>query len=385
MGGYECSDQLNCFGERANLLETSGHLALLDSDYKDLSQFSIKTVREGIRWSRVEKKPYVYDWSTVIFMFEKAKVNNIQQVWDICHFGYPDDLTPLHPMFTRRFVALCRAFVILYRQYFPTEILVVTPINEVSFISWLGGEKKGTSPYCNGQGWDVKYNLMKAYIAAIAAMKEVDASIRILTTEPLINVIASENATPETKEYTERKNESQYQSLEILSGNMCPELGGKPEYLDILGFNYYFNNQWIADDPTCLNWRERPYDKGWKSLAYLLINCYKRYGKAIVLAETSHAGEFRPEWMAGIGEECSLVLQQGVPLWGVCIYPIIDRTDWDYPEIWHHSGLWDADISGDNEPPGRILDERYADTLLKIQQEIGPLLNKNRRTELLSL
>ncbi len=26
---------------------------------------------------------------------------------------------------------------------------------------------------------------------------------------------------------------------------------------------------------------------------------------------------------------------------GVCLYPIIDRPDWDNPNHWHNSGLWD--------------------------------------------
>jgi len=29
----------------------------------------------------------------------------------------------------------------------------------------------------------------------------------------------------------------------MITGRMCPELGGQPEYMDIAGFNYYYNNQ----------------------------------------------------------------------------------------------------------------------------------------------
>jgi hypothetical protein len=32
-----------------------------------------------------------------------------------------------------------------------------------------GCDVHGTSPYCRGQGWEVKYHLMKAYIEGIAA------------------------------------------------------------------------------------------------------------------------------------------------------------------------------------------------------------------------
>jgi hypothetical protein len=98
-------------------------------------------------------------------------------------------------MFARRFAHLCRAFVILYRSIVPTGNLIVTPINEVSFLSWLGGDARGTSPIVSGLGWEVKYMLMKAYIEGIKAMKEVDPTIRILTTEPLVNMVTPENPT----------------------------------------------------------------------------------------------------------------------------------------------------------------------------------------------
>ena len=148
MGGFECTDKLNAFGHRVNFLEITGHLALLAEDYQRIKEFNIRTVREGIRWSQVEKRPFEYDWSAVIQMMNTAKRNGIQVVWDLCHFGFPDDLTPLHPLFARRFASLSRAFVEMYRKYEPDGTLMVTPINEVSFLSWLGGDVRGTSPYC---------------------------------------------------------------------------------------------------------------------------------------------------------------------------------------------------------------------------------------------
>ncbi len=101
--GFECTDQLNCFGNRVDFLPLTGHLQLLREDYEQLDRFNLRTVREGIRWSQVERVPYQYDWSTVEIMLAEGHRQGIQQVWDLCHFGYPDDLTPLHPMFARRF------------------------------------------------------------------------------------------------------------------------------------------------------------------------------------------------------------------------------------------------------------------------------------------
>jgi hypothetical protein len=199
-------------------------------------------VREGIRWSQVEQKPFTYDWTVVRRMMEGARLHGIQQLWDICHFGYPDDLTPLHPMFARRFAALCRAFARLFRSIDPTSPLIVTPMNEVSFVSWLGGDVRGTSPYCVGQGWEVKYMLMKAYIEGIEALKEVDPGVRILTTEPLVRITHGIGATRTERATARQHHEQQFQVTDILAGRMCPELRGRPEYLDLLGFNFYYNN-----------------------------------------------------------------------------------------------------------------------------------------------
>lgn len=147
MAGFECADHQNAFGDRVDLIEITGHDRFINEDYKSLKDLEIKTVREGIRWSKVEKTPYNYDWTQVEEIIINAKNNGIQVIWDICHFGFPDDLTPLHPMFARRFSHICQAFVKKYRSLIPYGELIITPINEVSFLSWLGGDARGTSPY----------------------------------------------------------------------------------------------------------------------------------------------------------------------------------------------------------------------------------------------
>ena len=371
MGGYECTDQLNAFGNRVDFLNVTNHLELLNEDYQDLHPFGIGTVREGIRWSFVEKTPYHYDWSTVQVLLDAGKRHGIQQVWDLCHFGYPDDLTPLHPMFARRFSALCRAFVKFYRSQRPDDVLIVTPINEVSFMSWLGGEVRGTSPYCVGQGWEVKYRLMRAYVEGVAALRAADPGIRILTTEPLINIVPPPGATAEQRRRIKESHNHQFQAVDILAGRMCPELGGKPEYVDILGFNYYYDNQWQLDPYQRIPWAEEPADPRWQPLHKLLLAAHKRYKRPVVITETSHPGIDRPSWIKMIAKECTTVLRKGVPLWGVCLYPIIDRPDWDHFTPWHRAGLWDAGLRADDQPYHRVLYQPYAKALLAAQTKVA--------------
>ena len=364
MAGYECTDQLNHYGNRVDLLTLTDHIEQIHTDYSLLSEVNISTVREGIRWSKVEQKPYEYDFSTVKSMIDAGKAQNIQQIWDICHFGYPDDLSPLHPHFERRFVALCEAFVRFYRQTSPEGLLIITPINEVGFISWLGGDHASTTPYCRGMGWDVKYSLIRAYIQGIIAMRVIDPGILIMTTEPIVNIVPPLNASPAEILIAQEQHEFQYQALDMLTGKICPELGGHPDLIDYTGFNFYYNNQWISNVFDFLPWANLDPDPRWRGLSSLFLEAYQRFGKPCVLAETSHSGEHRPNWIELITKECIKAIEFGVPLKGICLYPIIDRPDWDHLHNWHHSGLWDA---SEHEPGARWINEQYAATILESQ------------------
>ena len=372
MAGYECTDHLNIFGKRVDFLNVTRHLDSLDQDYRNLDLLDIRTVREGIRWSRIEKKPYTYDWTAVERMMEGARRHGIQQVWDICHFGYPDDLNPLHPMFARRFAAVCAAFAKFFRSLDATGPLIVTPINEVSFLSWLGGEVGRTSPYRIGQGWDVKYRLMQAYIEGVEAMKEVDPGVRILTTEPLVHFTYSRGAGPAEQAAARVYHEEQFQVTEILSGRSCPELRGRTEYLDLLGYNFYYNNQWVKAPQETLDWKNT--DERWTPLHKLLKDAHARYQRPLVLTETSHPKEDRPLWMDMIARECVATLQAEVPLLGVCWYPIIDRPDWDHLDVWHQSGIWDR-AAGDNDQFERKLNEPTAQAFFRAQEQVANQFN----------
>ena len=373
--GYECTDQQNAFGNRVDFLPLTNHLARLDNDYRDISDLNIRTVREGIRWSQVERRAYVYDWTVVRQMLERGKALGIQQIWDICHFGYPDDLTPLHPMFARRFAAICRAFVPIYREIFPDGPLIVTPINEVSFISWLGGDVRGTVPYCTRQGFEVKYGLIRAYIEGIAAMREIDSNVLIMTTEPLVNMVPPLKASRQEIANARHAHENQYQAVDMLIGRLNPELGGAPHMVDVVGLNFYYNNQWVIPTYELLPWGDEGHDPRFRRLHLLFLEVYKRYRKPIALTETSHPGIDRPAWIRMIARECAAAKQVGVPLEGICLYPIIDRPDWDHIERpWHRSGLWDASPDGvdilPGQTPGRHLNQPYAEALQQAQQMI---------------
>jgi hypothetical protein len=366
MAGYECADLINRSGERIDILSATGHDERAAEDYNHLVGTGIKTVREGIRWSQVEKKPFVYDFTEVLNRMEAAKETEVQQLWDLCHFGYPDDLFPTHPKFSLRFSALCYAFAKFYKEHSDAP-LVVTPINEIGFLSWYSGEVKGTVPFVSGSSADIRYNLCKASIEGIQALLEVIPGTRILLSESLIKIHPREGEplSPEIQQL----NEEQYMVTDMIGGYKHPELGGNPQFLDILGFNFFPNCQ-REHKGDILPWHPVKSSR-WVPFSILLHEAYMRYKKPILISGTGHVGENRPEWLNGITNECISAMLCGVDLLGICLSSAIEKPMWDKPDVYLETGLWD--LPPDKESRERILNQPYLDALIACQYKMSNL------------
>lgn len=365
IGGYECADMINNTGNRVNLLRATFHDTHIDEDYQLLTEAGIRTVREGIVWSAVEKQPYEYDFSEVTARIRAAQKWGVQQLWDICHFGYATDLVPAHPQFVHRFAALCTAFLKHFRSL-SNEAFFFCPINEMSFISWLGGDMRGTVPFAVNSGWDVKYHLAKAAIAGIQAVREIEPAAQVMLVEPMIK-IHPRSEEPDV-DGIRGHNESQFEAMDLVTGRKCPELGGKPEYMNYAGFNYYYNNQWVHCSHT-LDWRDQPYLG--TPFSQLLALAYERFGVPVILSETGHFDEDRSLWMEMITTECIKAMEQGVDLRGICIYPVLDRPDWDYLDKYIACGIWGYRPDGT-----RTVEQSYLNTVKACIARTDAFLNK---------
>lgn len=343
MGGYECADHINRSGERVNLLKVTEHDIRFMEDYRDLITLGIRVVREGICWSEIEKAPYVFDFSQVEARIKAANATGMQILWDLCHFGYPEGIYPTHPHFCSRFEALCSNFA-KFHKIVTRQQLYVVPINEISFLSWYSGEARGTVPFSVNSGFDIKYQLCKAAIRGIETLKNVDPNCRVILIEPLISIHGNEEA---DLTRINAINEYQYQAMDIIAGRMCAELGGKESYLDILGFNYYSNSQW-EDGVGALPWPETIPRR--TRVSTMLKDAYLRYNRPLFLSETGHYGQGRAAWIQEIAQECCIAIIDGIPLLGACIYPVIDRPDWDNLSCYYDCGIFDLDDHNNRIP-----------------------------------
>jgi hypothetical protein len=144
----------------------------------------------------------------------------------------------------------------------------------------------------------------------------------------------------------------------MIAGVLHPELGGAAKYLDIVGSNFYYDNEWVYD-ADYIPWNEETLHQDWVPLHRLIEQVYMRYRRPIIISETSHYGSNRPAWMRMIIQETKKILVQDIPFIGVCIYPIIDRSDWENDDHWHNSGLWDYSLGKEGRHL-RVLAQDYA-------------------------
>ncbi|KQT54089.1 glycosyl transferase family 1 [Aureimonas sp. Leaf454] len=322
-GGFESSSHRRIRDRlRLDMIAATGHDTHAESDFRALADHGILTVRDGLRWHRIETAPGRYDWSSLEEQLRAARASGTEVVWDILHYGWPDDIDIWRPDFVERFAAFAAEAAMVVSASTPGTPFFA-PVNEISFFSWGGGDAGYLNPFAHGRGHELKVQLCRAAVAAMEAILAVVPRARFVHADPVINVICDPSR-PHEAPFAEGHRQAQFQAWDIMAGRAWPQVGGREALLDIVGVNYYFNNQWIHGGP--------PIDIGhplYKPFRAILIETYARYGRPIFVAETGTEGERRPAWFAYICSEVRAAMRAGVPVEGICLYPILDHPGWD--------------------------------------------------------
>lgn len=333
LGGFECSTHNTRDHRRLDLVQASGHDNFLAEDYALLRQVGVSTVREGLRWHLIEAAPGRYDFSSVLPIMGEARKQGVQVIWDLCHYGWPDYLDIYKPDFVEHFARFAGAFARLLGAELPGTPFIC-PVNEISFFAWAGGDAAYFNPLSKKRGPELKMQLVRACIQAIEAVWGVLPEARICLIDPVINVLPNKE-TPVQQARAKAWYLGQYEAWDMIAGRQQPEIGGKEKYLDILGLNYYSDNQWLIDGT-----KVRLGDPRYKSFHSILCEVYARYKRPMFVAETGHEDEARVPWLRYIGEEARAAMLAGVDLHGVCLYPVLNHPGWD-DDRHCHNGLLD--------------------------------------------
>jgi hypothetical protein len=335
LGGFECACQRLEDGRRLDLLASTRHDLRASQDYARLRTMGMTACRDGVSWVHAEKLPGHYDFSRAVPLVRAAEAHGVQVVWDLMHFGWPDHTDIFAPCFPARFGQYAAAFA-GWLQKETAQTPMITPINEISYLSWAGGDVAVMNPFAKARGVELKGQLVLATIAAIEAIRSISPHARFLQPEPVISIVPAPEH-PKTWRRVESDNELQYQAWDMLCGRVWPRLGGHPKYLDIVGVNFYPDNQFMLDGTTV----ERG-DPRYRPLSEMLLGVSQRYARPMLLAETGSEGDARAPWFRYVADECCSALARGCELHGVTLYPIVNHPGWA-DERHCHNGLWDYD------------------------------------------
>ncbi len=327
MGGFECTTHVRRDGRRLDVLAATHHDTHTAIDYELMKQVGIRTVREGLRWNHIEAARGVYDWSSFMPMLRAAHETGTEVLWDVCHWGVPDWLDLFSSGFARHFeqYAAAAAEVIATERMRAgmTGAVYFCPINEISFWSWAGGDVAYMAPLCRGRGPELKRQLAHATICATRAIRRVLPDARFVQAEPLIHIAAATRRQT-TLEKVRMHNAAQFEAWDMIAGRLQPELGGSEDLLDILGVNYYWNNQWVhCGERTPLGHRSHV------PLHKLLLQVQERYNRPMLVTETGAEGDAAPGWLGMIGAEVRQAQAMGASIRGLCLYPVSDYPGWD--------------------------------------------------------
>lgn len=364
LGGFECSTHRRHDGRRLDLIAATGHDVHAAADYQRMAAHGIRTVRDGVRWHLIETASGQYDWSSLLPMMHAARDAGVQVIWDLCHYGWPDDLDVWRPAFVERFARFCAAVAALMRDE-GVDTPCFCPVNEISYWAWAGGDMKRFNPMAERRGMELKHQLVRASIAAIDAIRTTDPRARIVQVDPVINVLPRPDRKGDVNA-AENARLSQYEAWDMIGGYAWPGLGGKPEYLDIIGVNYYSDNQWFLNGGTI--GRDDP---RYRPFADILAEIHRRYGRPVLVAETGAEGDARAPWLDYVTEQVTAALRTGTPVEGICLYPILDYPGWANDRHCE-TGLYGlCDAAG-----GRCLHQPLADALERHQARVNALLGR---------
>ncbi len=388
MGGYEGADHVNAAGEALDMVRATGHLARLDEDYRRAARLGLRTLRETIGWRLSEGAGGALDLGRAVQLAQAARRAGIQPLWTLMHYGLPPDLSFFDDALIERFARFAGAVARALRPLCEAPRFY-TPVNEISFLAWAascGGVLQATEADAaldaageaasglaldsvsssERSGYQVKRRLVRAALAGMAAIRAEDPQARFLHIEPLVHVAAPPDR-PELDALARQIRDYQWQALDLLSGRLEPGLGGHERALDWLGFNHYHSSQWEAQTEKRLAWHLR--DPRRLPVSALLLEAFQRYRRPLVLAETGHVGMGRAAWLHEMAGEALQARALGLPLQGICLYPLLDRPDWCDTGRWHRCGLWQpagseapAPAAG-TRPDSRVPVQAYARAL----------------------
>lgn len=322
-----------------DITETTGHHLRWKQDLKLLADAGVTRLRYPIRWHRVEAEQGTYDWSDTDRIMHHLRDQGFRPIIDLVHHtSYPRWLDDgfADPRFGSAYLRYAEAVA---RRY--PWIQEYTLFNEPFSTLFLSGHEAIWPPYHRGLSGFVEQilNVLPAVAEASRMYAQLLPGARHVWVDTCEHHTGSD---PAGQAYADMANKRRFLVIDTFlgrgyepAGPLAEELskvGGErlldivPGRIDVLGLDYYAHCQWNFGSGGGSTPTLNPLP-----LADQIREYWDRYQLPCIVAETNIRGSTadRATWFKYVLEQCEMAKSGGVPLEGLCWFPVIDSTDWD--------------------------------------------------------
>lgn len=341
---------------RLDEYELMDHYGHWREDIDRAADLGISTIRYGIPWYKVNPAPGRFDWSWTDPVLEYLVADHgLTPIIDLMHYGTPLwlDNQFVNASYPRRVAEFAASFAERYAGL----IRYYTPINEPAVTAAYCGRDGRWPPYLAGDD-----GYVKVLLALMRGMNRTAEAVRSACPDAVLvhveDVGLEQPGVGDLVEAAAQAQERRLLPLDLACGRVVPghprfawlleqgateaeleELADSAPRWDVLGVNYYpWSNRRIVrsrgghrhsvtDTPAA------------GALADVLRLVHKRYGRPVMVTETSATGTHRERalWMRETVAAVRRLRGAGIPVLGYTWFPLFTMIEWKYR--WSRRGL----------------------------------------------
>ncbi|HSZ60011.1 MAG TPA: family 1 glycosylhydrolase [Tepidisphaeraceae bacterium] len=308
-------------------------------------ELGITTLRYAFPWHELEPQRGKFDWAYSDQRIEEFDRLGINVILDVMHFGTPLWLKQAvgDPEFPESLEGYAGQLVSRYRG----SVKGWCPFNEPLVSALFSGDFGFWPPHSRKwRGYmPVLSRIVQATNRSIRAIRQAMPEATVILCDAAENF---KTRTPDLQTEVQRRNLRRFVVMDLLTGRVdrfhplfswltsygmseldIEWLRSNPQVPDVLGLDYYPHSDWqVAFENGYVRQRraDNPVGLYGVGTAY-----YNRYGIPLMLTETSVDGKpiNREIWLDTTLDHIRQLRQEGIPMFGLIWWPMIDQLDWD--------------------------------------------------------
>lgn len=376
----------------------TGHYEHWGADLALMARLSVRTVRYGVPWHRINPTPGEWNWESADGPLTRLLDLGINPIVDLVHYGLPPWIEGAY--LNPRFAEYMAEYAGRLAERFQGRLRWYTPLNEPRITAWYCGKLGWWPPY--RRGWRgfvaVMLGLCRGIVETQRRLRQIDPEMVLVHVDPCDVYTAGD---PDLADEAERRQQIGFLALDLVIGRVG---SGHPLYHwalrhgageadlewfgergvtpDLIGLNFYpmFSQKTLVKTLRGLRLRGS-YGDG--AMVERLAQLYwEHFRLPMIVSETAARGRRREAWLAESVSAVRRIRASGIPLVGYTWWPMFALVAWAYrqgskdiEQYLEQMGLWNLEptVAGDLRRVETPLVAAYAELARGGAGAAGPL------------